>query len=269
MGMRKSVLLLASMMLAMVFASGVALAASIECPNRSGNLCVGTDNRDFMSGTERSDDMRGLAGDDSMEGNEGADFMDGGPGVDDMNSGFGDDLLDGGGGSDGDAGIIAGEQGDDRLRGGPGNDDLLGDRQFHRRSIGNDTLIGGPGRDDMKGYRGADTLSGGSEADYLFGGAGEDSITAGLGNDSLRGSEAFCDPFAFECENRPDERDEFRAQDGNDTIDTHHTPVSGSPPIAPVPDYVSCGAGTDTVLNADRSDTIEDDCENVSYRPTS
>jgi Ca2+-binding RTX toxin-like protein len=134
-------------------------------------------------------------------------------------------------------------------------------------SIGNDTLIGGPGQDHLHGLRAADTLSGGSEDDTLLGGVGEDSLTGGAGNDWFRASDRIC--RTSDCENSPDQRDILRGQDGDDTIDTHHRPISGSPPIAPVPDYVSCGAGTDKVLNADPSDTIEADCEDVRFRPTS
>lgn len=52
------VMLLASMVLGMLLASRVAWAATINCPDRAGNLCVGTDNRDFMYGTSAKDAMR-------------------------------------------------------------------------------------------------------------------------------------------------------------------------------------------------------------------
>jgi hypothetical protein len=42
------------------------------------------------------------------------------------------------------------------------------------------------------------------------------------------------------------------AQEGDDTIDAHHSLSSSSPAIAAVPDRLSRRAGTDEVLNADR-----------------
>ena len=51
MEMKKSALLLASMALALLFASGVALAATKQCPNRDGILCVGTPQNDTLNGT--------------------------------------------------------------------------------------------------------------------------------------------------------------------------------------------------------------------------
>ena len=52
---------------ALVVASGVAWAATINCPNRSGNLCVGTDNKDTMIGRDgRTDEMRAKDGADIL-----------------------------------------------------------------------------------------------------------------------------------------------------------------------------------------------------------
>jgi hypothetical protein len=49
--MKRRTLFVAGLMVAaLVVASGVAWAASISCPNRTGNLCVGTDNKDTMTG---------------------------------------------------------------------------------------------------------------------------------------------------------------------------------------------------------------------------
>lgn len=53
---------------ALLVASGVAWAATISCPNRSGSLCVGTSQGDTMTGRDRADDMRGREGGDSMRG---------------------------------------------------------------------------------------------------------------------------------------------------------------------------------------------------------
>ena len=66
MDMRRAILLLASMALAVLLAIRVALAATIQCPNRTGNLCVGTDTRDTMYGTTTKDVMCGLSAADML-----------------------------------------------------------------------------------------------------------------------------------------------------------------------------------------------------------
>jgi hypothetical protein len=73
---------------------------------------------------------------------------------------------------------------------------------------------------------------------------------------------------AVQQANAANERDVFWGQDGDDTINTHHPLSSSSPVIAPVPDRVGCRAGTDEVLNADPTDGIASDCEDVSFRST-
>jgi hypothetical protein len=77
---RMLVLSVGTAMAALMVASRVALAATISCPNKSGNLCVGTINRDTMTGRDRADTMRGKAGGDKMSGLGGADEMLGQPG---------------------------------------------------------------------------------------------------------------------------------------------------------------------------------------------
>jgi hypothetical protein len=132
--MRIRVLFVAGLMVvALVVASGVAWAASISCPNRSGNLCVGTDNRDTMTGRDgRTDEMRARGGADEMRGRGGADEMQGQPGGD----------------------TVSGQDGPDALSGGPGAD-----------AVG-----GGKGKDDLSGGEGPDSLNGGGADDtYKFG----------------------------------------------------------------------------------------------------
>lgn len=75
--MRKTVLVVASMFLVMLLASGVAWAA-INC--KAGNPCKGDDSRNVMFGFNGSDIMRGLGAADSMVGENGSDKMYGGPG---------------------------------------------------------------------------------------------------------------------------------------------------------------------------------------------
>ncbi len=80
----RATLLLALMASALVVASGVAWAATISCPNRDGNLCVGTNNRDTMTDGTRADDMRARGGNDTLRASGGNDKLDGGPGNDSL-----------------------------------------------------------------------------------------------------------------------------------------------------------------------------------------
>src|SRR5215207_7198266 len=99
--MRKAVLFMASMALAVLLVCGVALAADIQCPNRAGNLCVGTTGDDTLLGTANSDEIRGGGGADDLFGGSGNEAIDGGgtpqPGI---TGGLGPDGLNGGDGDD-------------------------------------------------------------------------------------------------------------------------------------------------------------------------
>jgi Ca2+-binding RTX toxin-like protein len=122
--MRRTVLLLFSAAIVALVAGGVAFAATISCPNRAGNLCVGTDNKDTMTGRDgRTDDMRARGGADEVRGRGGADKLSGGPGADALTSGLGKDTL-------------VGAEGPDALGGG-GADDTY---KFGINSWGKDTI---------------------------------------------------------------------------------------------------------------------------------
>ena len=54
---RQAALLTTTMAIALMVASGVALAAEITCPNSIGNQCIGTNEADTMRGTNQDDDM--------------------------------------------------------------------------------------------------------------------------------------------------------------------------------------------------------------------
>jgi len=113
--MRKVILLLASIGLAVLLASGVALAATIDC---RGGSCVGTQSDDTLFGSPRVDKEFGLGGNDLMYGYKSADRMSGNRGGDRMYGGPGADMVNGGPGND----SVVGDKGNDTLRGGPGND---------------------------------------------------------------------------------------------------------------------------------------------------
>jgi len=76
--LRKSVLLLASVTLAVLLAAGVALAAEISCPTGENGLCEGTEEGDSMRGTNAVDRIRALGGDDVLIGFRGKDRLNGG-----------------------------------------------------------------------------------------------------------------------------------------------------------------------------------------------
>ncbi len=138
----RAILLLALMVTALVVASGVAWAATISCPNRSGNLCVGTSQADTMTGRDRADDMRGREGGDLMRGAGGQDVMIGQEGAD----------------------TVSGQDGPDTLAGG----------------LGKDTLSGAKGKDRLSGAEGDDALNGGSADDtyaFTINDWGDDTIT--------------------------------------------------------------------------------------------
>ena len=97
--MRKSVLLLASMALAVLLASGVALAANVK----------GTDGVDVLYGTPSRDVINPFSGNDTVYAKGGND---------DVRHSYGNDKIYGGGGND----TLRGGFDNDEIWGGPGKD---------------------------------------------------------------------------------------------------------------------------------------------------
>ncbi len=98
--MQRSVLLLATTALSVLLACGAALAANISCPNRAGDLCVGTAQGDLMTGGTLRDDIRGVGGADTLRGLGSVDTLIGGSGADLLRGGDDPDALNGGTGND-------------------------------------------------------------------------------------------------------------------------------------------------------------------------
>ena len=88
--MRRTVVLLATMALTLLVASGVALAVTK----------IGTDGPDTLMGTKGSDVLSGKGGTDWIDGRGGNDVISGGPGNDDPLSSRAIGMLDGGPGAD-------------------------------------------------------------------------------------------------------------------------------------------------------------------------
>jgi Ca2+-binding RTX toxin-like protein len=149
--MRRTILLVATMTLTLLVASGVALAVNK----------IGTDGPDTLRGTNGADNLLGLGGNDKLSGLGGRDNLLGGAGKDFV-LGF----------SGGDKNLVGGS-GNDAVVGGKGSDDVLGQE-------GNDFVVGDPGRKAWP-----DNLSGGDGIDVFFAAnrpAGKDVVVCGGGD---------------------------------------------------------------------------------------
>jgi Ca2+-binding RTX toxin-like protein len=113
--MRRTILLMVTMALTLLVASGVALAVTR----------IGTDGPDTLRGTRGSDQLLGMGGSDRINGRPGKDVISGGPG--------GDTLIDG----------PIREGAVDTLAGGAGNDELV----TWNRPVARDVVSCGTGRD--------------------------------------------------------------------------------------------------------------------------
>jgi Ca2+-binding RTX toxin-like protein len=144
--MRRTILLMATMALTVLVASGVALAVTKIGTDGPDHL-VGTNGDDNLLGKGGNDELFSLAGDDTLLGGTGKDRVWGGRIV---GSCCQDNDFSGG---------------DKNVLGGPGNDDVNGGR-------GSDNILGG---------RGNDIIFEGAEPDV----AKIDNISAGAGNDGV------------------------------------------------------------------------------------
>jgi hypothetical protein len=97
--MKRTMLLIASMMLALLVAAGVAPAQDGVSKVCNTN-CRGTDGDDQLSGTANPNIMKGRNGADRIEGKGGKDTINGNLGADAVYGGNGEDKLNGGGNSD-------------------------------------------------------------------------------------------------------------------------------------------------------------------------
>jgi uncharacterized protein YkwD len=204
---RHAMFMLATMVAALLLASGVALAATIACA--SGVTCWGTAGDDVMIGSGGNDDMRGLDGNDTLTGGLATlDGLRGDTGIDILIGGKGIDSLNGVGGND----KLSGETGNDTYRFGNawGQDKILSD------SAGSDTLrfdavgsalsidLGAPETPAMElpNLEGSSTNKvstptgevvienayGGSSSDAINGNAGPNTLDGNAGNDEITGS---------------------------------------------------------------------------------
>jgi Ca2+-binding RTX toxin-like protein len=166
--MRRTLLLMATTALALLVTSGVALAASINCPTAPGGYCYGTGAGDALYGTSNVDRIYGYGGTDLMYGYGSGDFMYGGAQGDRMLGGGGADRMNGQGGAD----AIYGGAGNDTINGGAGNDIIQGDS-------GSDTLNTGTGSDRVNARDG--------ERDFITCDGANDLVYYDVGLDVLQG----------------------------------------------------------------------------------
>jgi RTX calcium-binding nonapeptide repeat (4 copies) len=97
--MRKTVLVFASIALAMLVASGVALAANVK-GDENNNVLTGTPSRDTIIPFGGDDTVYALGGNDDVRHSYGNDYLFGGSGADTLRGGFGSDIIWGGPGKD-------------------------------------------------------------------------------------------------------------------------------------------------------------------------
>lgn len=157
---RRLIWVVVAMGMAVLLASGVALAANIR----------GTDGADKINGTADADSLDGMAGDDTISGLAGSDKIDGGGGNDKL---YGVD----------DKGTA--ESGDDTIRGGFGTDTIWG-------GPGADTLEGGAGNDTIRAGQldeaAVDTVWGGDGDDTIYTAnlpASKDTVSCGADTDKV------------------------------------------------------------------------------------
>lgn len=159
-GTRRLITVLVAMVAAVLIASGVVFAATLQ-------------------GTAGPDVMEGTAGDDRLDGNDGDDTISGLEGKDQLDGGKDNDTLFG------EAGNKDVPAGDDSLRGGFGNDTIYGGR-------GADELIGGDNNDKL--YAGPldeaaqDTVYGSGGDDTIYTAnypAAKDVVNCGFGTDKV------------------------------------------------------------------------------------
>jgi Ca2+-binding RTX toxin-like protein len=164
--MRRAVLLLTAMGAMLILASGIALAAVVNCV--PGVPCVGTQSSDRITGTDGPDDIDAKGLSDDVFAGGGADFVDGGNGR---------DVIYG----DGDSVALAA---DDAIFGGDRDDELIG-------YGGADELFGENGDDIINASERA--LGQPAVADFINCGSGFDQVIFDNGIDLFSGPVPNCE----------------------------------------------------------------------------
>jgi Ca2+-binding RTX toxin-like protein len=245
--MRRTTLLVASMIIGLVLAGGVALAANvIACP---GGLCEGTTGDDEMTGTSNTDYIYAREGNDTLRGLGKFDDLRGGPG---------NDTLDGGGGND-QYNVYDNNWGADRI-----SADSSGAKDWliFQISSGALTIDLKPSTTKAEVTSGAntinfaskvviewvqagpegDTVRGNNVNNYLSGAGGNDTLAGRQGNDRLLGDIVVFGNNGNDTLNGGPGEDVLDGGPGNDTFYAQDGEA----------DEIICGPGAD-VVNADPS----------------
>src|SRR5918994_434469 len=145
--MKKTILALASVTLAVLLAGGVARAATIQCPNgpvtELSRYCYGTNEADTMYGYGSVDRLVGGRGSDKLYGGSETDSLRGGEcagGAGCAYSDSSDDYVNGGRGGDEIFGGYA-RGGVDRIYGERGNDDISASQRLGIRQGGEGFVV--------------------------------------------------------------------------------------------------------------------------------
>jgi len=245
--MRRTALLLASTALAVLLASGVALALNtINCDT---SFCSGTKRPDLMKGSGGENSMFGRGGGDTLkgfgkiddlQGQGGNDRILGGPGSDSLQPGLGDDTLNGGDGADRYF-FLDSNWGNDTIAD-PTTNNLVS-LQFLPGSTGPVTtrLTSDPALPEVTKSDGTSTINWDGDVVRDFVGSRNDDTVAGNDDSNYIGDGEFGDT------------DNITGAGGDDEIDVRDG--AGD-------DTVSCGGGTDTV-HFDQGDVliVQGDCE--------
>ena len=102
------------------------------------------------------------------------------------------------------------------------------------------------------GSNAGERITGTKNAEEIRALGGSDEITDGLGGDLVYGNRGGDNLIGYGGDTS---LDRFYGGRGNDIVQSRDVPAAK--------DVVSCGAGTDKVLAADKKDVVRDDCERV------
>ena len=190
--MKRVVLLLAAMGVALAVGRGVALAA-VEIGTDGHDVMKGTEDEDVIHGGGSWDVISGMGDDDVLYGDEGSDSIHGGSfDLDEIFDGRrmvpdGEDKIFGGDGSD----CVWGGSEDDVLYGGAGSDFVGTYCLDFLMDTGNDTMYAGDGDDFVMAVEAPARYPNLQEQDVVYCGDGKDMIYYQKGVDRL-----------FDCERK-------------------------------------------------------------------
>jgi len=102
----------------------------------------------------------------------------------------------------------------------------------------------------ITGTEAGEQIKGTKASETIYGLGGSDEITDGLGTDLVYGGRGGDNLIGYGGDTS---KDRFYGGGGDDIVQSRDVPA--------VRDVVSCGAGTDKVLAADKKDVVRDDCE--------